>query len=261
MMAYNNPPVFNNQQFQSFQSHDGLPTYPPSLVTDLLTPTSDMPSPREFVDPSQTFISVGYDMPQMHLSQLDTSPTSNYSTGSFSMNHSPAGSRCFTPGYSIKLEPTTPSRNPIPRPILEPLKTSRALRRVQVEGHQRSIKRKMKREDSHSLPPQIKVQKQARKQCAYPGCTSKFQRQEHLKRHEKTHRKDLDPFPCPFCTKVFSRTDNLKSHVKLHIPGDRKPSRTAVHPDAEAYYNEMHRKSRKCAGESRDHNSHVHAMR
>ncbi|PGG96798.1 hypothetical protein AJ79_09443 [Helicocarpus griseus UAMH5409] len=49
--------------------------------------------------------------------------------------------------------------------------------------------------------------------CDEPGCEGKFKRQEHLKRHQKSHTKEK-PYVCwvPDCAKSFSRNDNLKVH-------------------------------------------------
>ncbi|KAI9810746.1 MAG: hypothetical protein M1827_006084 [Pycnora praestabilis] len=56
-----------------------------------------------------------------------------------------------------------------------------------------------------------------------PGCKRRFKRQEHLKRHEKTHRNDK-PYVCPIpkCERAFNRQDNLKAHKTTHKkPGGR----------------------------------------
>ena len=58
--------------------------------------------------------------------------------------------------------------------------------------------------------------------CHYPGCDGAFKRQEHLKRHQKKHAPDENPFKCVVkdCKKVedgFNRTDNLKAHFKTHL--------------------------------------------
>jgi len=52
--------------------------------------------------------------------------------------------------------------------------------------------------------------------CTIATCDMRFKRQEHLRRHERTHT-DERPFLCDVCGKRFSRTDNLKSHRKTHM--------------------------------------------
>lgn len=58
--------------------------------------------------------------------------------------------------------------------------------------------------------------------CHYPGCDGAFKRQEHLKRHQKKHAKDENPFKCVVadCKKMaegFNRTDNLNAHFRTHL--------------------------------------------
>lgn len=52
--------------------------------------------------------------------------------------------------------------------------------------------------------------------CPKPECSMRFKRQEHLRRHERTHTSER-PYSCEICNKKFSRTDNLKSHRKTHM--------------------------------------------
>lgn len=54
--------------------------------------------------------------------------------------------------------------------------------------------------------------------CEHAGCTKRFKRQEHLKRHERTHTQDK-PYGCEVvgCGRWFSRSDNLTQHVKTHL--------------------------------------------
>lgn len=47
-------------------------------------------------------------------------------------------------------------------------------------------------------------------------CSRTFGREEHRKRHERTHSKTR-PFHCSLCTSTFSRKDILRRHVqKVH---------------------------------------------
>ncbi|KAJ5725078.1 uncharacterized protein N7483_006435 [Penicillium malachiteum] len=66
-----------------------------------------------------------------------------------------------------------------------------------------------------NLPPIIK---QVQFKCKEPNCKGRFKRQEHLKRHMKSHSKEK-PHVCwvPGCHRAFSRSDNLNAHyTKTH---------------------------------------------
>jgi len=52
--------------------------------------------------------------------------------------------------------------------------------------------------------------------CSVGACSARFKRQEHLRRHERTHT-DERPFGCNVCGRKFSRTDNLRMHRKTHM--------------------------------------------
>ena len=53
-------------------------------------------------------------------------------------------------------------------------------------------------------------------QCSIGPCDARFKRQEHLRRHERTHTAER-PYPCDVCDRKFSRTDNLRMHRKTHM--------------------------------------------
>lgn len=60
--------------------------------------------------------------------------------------------------------------------------------------------------------------RQVQFRCKIPDCKGKFKRQEHLKRHMKSHSQEK-PHVCwvPGCNRGFSRSDNLNAHyAKTH---------------------------------------------
>ncbi|OJD19627.1 hypothetical protein AJ78_00484 [Emergomyces pasteurianus Ep9510] len=70
--------------------------------------------------------------------------------------------------------------------------------------------RQQRTHDLSSIPPTIPA---PLFKCDAPGCDGRFKRQEHLKRHLKSHTNEK-PHVCwvPDCNKSFSRNDNLKVH-------------------------------------------------
>jgi zinc finger protein BrlA len=258
MMPFYNYPTSTGSIYEQFDSNHGLLGDTPALDLDLYSPTSGMgssPVSMDFVVPSQTTFSDSFDMysPMRHM---------NYAID-FSLGNSPAASvEYFMPSYTdSKSTSTTPSRlSTLRQPIFGPLDTSTALQRVQqgiksenikpdqtARHLRRRIKREgIKREVGRMMSLNIRVQKQARKECHWDGCNGKFQRQEHLKRHEKTHM-STEVFPCQFCGKRFGRSDNLKSHIKLHADPNKKSRRTDYFPGAQRVVEEMTRKQKKAA--------------
>ncbi|KAL3486003.1 hypothetical protein BJX62DRAFT_247153 [Aspergillus germanicus] len=58
--------------------------------------------------------------------------------------------------------------------------------------------------------------------CRFPECTAKYQRKEHLSRHEAQHtrRKVLQ---CPTCSREFGRSDTLRRHIQT-VHGIAEPT-------------------------------------
>ncbi|KAL3480337.1 regulatory protein brlA [Aspergillus californicus] len=86
-----------------------------------------------------------------------------------------------------------------------------------------------------NLPPIIK---QVQFKCKEPGCNGRFKRQEHLKRHMKSHSKDK-PHVCwvPGCHRAFSRSDNLNAHyTKTHSKRGGRNRYVATLDDKSADY-------------------------
>lgn len=266
MMGYNNFSTYVGPTGDSFGNHSRMSLGSQSFDSDLYSPISELGhSPTEnFVVPSQTTFMDTFDMnspmrPVISLQfdiQYDT-PISDYDSG-FEMDNSPNDEiqEYLIPSYNeSKSLSTTPSHPPAFRQqSLESLQTSAVLHVIQEQTQAekqaqavRYIRRQIKKESREDVVSKnIRVNKlpMAKRLCQWPGCDRKFSRQEHLKRHERTHT-NLESFPCIFCAKPFGRTDNLKSHIFLHALPPKKSSRTRHHPDAMEEYESMTRKSRK----------------
>ena len=254
MMGFNNFPSFSNEDLGSFHSNHGLPINTPALETDLPSPVS-----VNFVVPSQTTFSNSFEMHSpVRLLQFN-SPASDFHS-SASLDHSPIGDINFCLQYEdCKSASTTPSRaqpscrsSILRQPISGPAWTSAALQRVQSDSHTVRQKQKRARRDvsrgmkiAHNMG--VRVQPAADKPCLWPGCSRKFKRQEHLKRHEKTHKPGT-PEICPFCNHEFkgSRGDNLKTHVELHDKPNSK--RTPYDERASAWLEAREKERRKKKG-------------
>lgn len=253
MMGYDNFPTYAAPIYEPFEVQNAPMNEPPDLELDTYSPkqTSRSPRPMDFVVPSQTTFAETYDMhSQMGAARpLDmNSPNSDYTTDS--LINSPARSANFSTLSSddSKSFSITPSKSPqFHQRMFEPLQSSSALQRIQTDGHTLKELRKQKarrNSDMVPVPGHIRVQNRAIKKCRWPGCNGKFQRQEHLKRHEKTHT-NSETYMCQFCDKPFGRSDNLKSHTRLHANPSKKSSRTKYFPQARKAYEEMTRKPRK----------------
>ncbi|EAU34209.1 regulatory protein brlA [Aspergillus terreus NIH2624] len=82
----------------------------------------------------------------------------------------------------------------------------------------RKMIRKQSSRQNLSLENLPSIIKQVQFKCKEPGCKGRFKRQEHLKRHMKSHSKEK-PHVCwvPGCHRAFSRSDNLNAHyTKTH---------------------------------------------
>ncbi|RDW88954.1 hypothetical protein BP6252_00986 [Coleophoma cylindrospora] len=240
--SQNSLPVSSSQSF----GHHGLPTTTPPLDLGQYSPTSVLSSSpaTDFVVPSQTtFVDQQFEMSSSPMRPLHfDSPSSEFATspaGPLRYFMSPTSERDHSPSR-------TPSRSAGARQrCFQPLESSTVLHRIQ-NGDARAARKRVKRE--YILPNNLSVQKQAKRHCTWPGCQGRFQRQEHLKRHMKTHENEVK-LPCQFCGKEFGRADNLKSHIKLHMDPTKKSSRTEYFPEARRVYEEMSRKSRKAGSD------------
>ncbi|PIG84019.1 hypothetical protein AARAC_006326 [Aspergillus arachidicola] len=58
--------------------------------------------------------------------------------------------------------------------------------------------------------------------CRFPGCTAKYQRKEHLRRHEAQHTQRW-VLQCPTCAREFNRSDTLRRHIQA-VHGVAEPT-------------------------------------
>ncbi|KAI9829950.1 MAG: hypothetical protein M1819_005922 [Sarea resinae] len=219
------------------------------LESAFTTPTSERHHPSRTVVPSQTCAEpiVGTSQTPGVVSAVATSSAPTATTSSYhsfydrSNTLNPDSPSSSMTGYSLTPSPTrTPSRHP-------------STRSTRPQHHQQHHHQQHHRASLFSNPPSstssttriTKLKKPSRRatqmtrygveaeivgtnkvhKCKWlnpedgSACDKAFQRQEHLKRHEKTHD-GKKPFKClvPGCPKSFSRSDNLKSHNNTHDP-------------------------------------------
>jgi zinc finger protein BrlA len=271
-MLFNNLSEYDSMLPGAINSR-GIPGGAPSLDMDPYSPSASGSSQisADYVVPSQiTFIdALEFQSPiqAVNTMQFDLSydsPTSSNYTQEFLPENSPAGSLTGNMTYFIPQAfqtyksslATSHKTNYFRPPICSGLPNSAVLRHVPIFGPpknpqatvaaiaRRKIKRDVREVRESMLPDNIKIQKEAKQQCDWQGCQSKFQRKEHLRRHERTHLGN-DIFPCLFCAKEFNRCDNLKQHVRIHTQPEKKASRTKYYSEALAVYEGMNSKKKK----------------
>ena len=254
ILGYTNLTSCIDSTYQSFDVQDNIHAQQTGMELDLYSQMSSLGSssfPMSYSLPSQTTFAGIYDMQtSLHEVRPLSVGSSDSNEGHNYLLHAPRERNNFR---SVPAE--TPRSCPAPRlrpsltrrPAFESLQISMDLRHPNADRFGgRQLRRQRLRRGSSALstvPSHIRVQKEAEKKCEWPGCNKKFQRQEHLKRHEKTHV-NPDSFVCQFCGKLFGRSDNLKQHITLHT---RKTPRTEYFAGAQKVHDEMSRKPRRAA--------------
>ncbi|CAG8961158.1 hypothetical protein HYFRA_00002701 [Hymenoscyphus fraxineus] len=268
-----------NGRMNDYISCEGLPSATPSLDMDLCSPNSGSqasPTATDFVVPSQTTFIDAFDihspvraLNSLHFDLHYDSPCSDFGSD-FKLTGSPINNMAGSMNYFVpplykepKSASTTPAKpSCLRQPVFgEGLPTSTALHyvqslqsppRVQDPNNSRLSRRKKNRDSKRDCivagNTGIAIQKCPQFLCVWiqngQQCGKKFQRKEHLRRHERTHNKK-DIFPCPFCPNDrFNRSDNLKQHILIHTKPKSKASRTAYVPEAAAYLRDLESKSK-----------------
>ena len=196
-------PMFNQQERMpnSVSMNNMVPWMPAtdSMAPQTITPSQAFPP----VTPPPSYS----DFPASYSSFQSQTPTTSVRSGSLStpsgldtpMSRISGGSAeyvgdsQFSPAYA----------DGIPRPHRQ---------------HSRRMARRDSSRQALNLESLPSIIKQVQFKCKEPGCKGRFKRQEHLKRHMKSHSKEK-PHVCwvPGCHRAFSRSDNLNAHyTKTH---------------------------------------------
>lgn len=127
--------------------------------------------------------------------------------------------QCATEGYEEEFEMSDEeSQNSSPSPVLSYLQSSRRTKVASSPPETPVRCRRAPRRTETDLLPLVVSSADKPHECPTSGCKRRFRRQEHLRRHERTHTSDR-PFPCDAegCGKKFSRSDNLRAHRRTHM--------------------------------------------
>ncbi|KAJ5901519.1 hypothetical protein N7495_002047 [Penicillium taxi] len=154
-----------------------------------------------------------------------TPPSSSYSEFPTNMhsfkNHTPS-----TPVRSVSLGTPSASGTPVSHmsghgEYLEDFPVSPGFRDGMMRPHRQVSRKSSKKQllrSNLTLENLPRIIETVQFKCKEPGCKGRFKRQEHLKRHMKSHSKEK-PHVCwvPGCHRAFSRSDNLNAHyTKTH---------------------------------------------
>lgn len=263
-------------QYQPLGSHDGLPSQNFNAY-NIMVQIPHYHSMGGFISPRQTTLydnyndqasgtSIGMGLKHEHFeSPLSIyQPDSSYESSSYSSMHSspqssvsPCSSTVSTPSRSSRPSPM----QELPEPVIkfEIPSSSAALQEAQGSTHTNSTRRQLKyarrrkiinAEEFHEQFPQTNLKRSGtrRHACSVPLCDARFERTEHVKRHEATVH-NSPKFACEYCTagheKYFpkGRRDNYKDHLKRHI--NPNTTRTNYNPDAQVELDEMNSKAGK----------------
>lgn len=224
MMSYD----FSYDIYKSPESQGYMSDMPP-LHYDYSSPLAGTPSPS-YVVPTHTFLESMEPSTPTPISKmsLNSSPLS-----SVYGSHGHSGLKYFLTPPQHRPSPCSSSQStysPSPRrmvPSMAVHESSAMLHRIQGSSRVRKTENKGRGINVNIVPG-------GQFRCDFPGCKSEhaFKRQEHLKRHKKTHTAEKD-LQCRFCPKKFQadRSDNYRSHVKLHARY-KKGTRTKYFPEA-----------------------------
>lgn len=201
-------PIFHQQErLSNSMSMKSIPQWTSSAET--ISPQTVIPS-RAFVDAPVT-PPPSYSAFPSPLSSLRTQ------TPTASMRSSPLTTPSRTDSPMTRVSGSTQDYNEENLQISPELQESFKQRPQRRPSTKKTVKKKPSKQ-SMKLEDLPSIFKQVQFRCREPGCKGRFKRQEHLKRHMKSHSNER-PYVCwvPGCHRAFSRCDNLNAHyTKTH---------------------------------------------
>ncbi|KAJ5286588.1 hypothetical protein N7478_002274 [Penicillium angulare] len=203
---FNQPERMSNSVSMSNMLH-WMPSHESLGATQTIAPQQAFPNPHGPVTPPSSSYSEFPTNLQGFKTQSPSTPVRSVSLGTPSGSDTPVSRLSGHNEYHEEF-----SVSPIYRD------SNGIMRSHTHRGPSRKSSKKNLTRSNLSLEHLPAVIKQVQFKCKEPGCKGRFKRQEHLKRHMKSHSKEK-PHVCwvPGCHRAFSRSDNLNAHyTKTH---------------------------------------------
>ncbi|KAL2001807.1 hypothetical protein VTN02DRAFT_1182 [Thermoascus thermophilus] len=198
-----------------FHQHERLPSSMSMNNISQWMPSAETISPQT-ITPSQAFPNAPVTPPPSYSAFPTSVGSLRTHTPTTSMRSSPLATSSVTESPITRVSVGTQEYNDDEMQVCPELQES-LRQRPQRRPSKKTVKKQPSKQ-SVKLENLPSIIKQVQFRCKEPGCKGRFKRQEHLKRHMKSHSKEK-PHVCwvPGCNRGFSRSDNLNAHyTKTH---------------------------------------------
>ncbi|GAD97676.1 C2H2 type conidiation transcription factor BrlA [Paecilomyces variotii No. 5] len=201
-------PIFHQpERLSSSMSMNSIPQWMPSadaISPQTITPSQAFPEAPVTPPPSYSAFPASIHSLRTHTptTPIRSSPMTTASSSGTPMTRVSCGNEYMEDDFNL-----SPG-----------MRESLRQRQLQRRTSKKSVNKKPVPKQSLKLENLPSIIKQVQFRCKEPGCKGRFKRQEHLKRHMKSHSKEK-PHVCwvPGCNRGFSRSDNLNAHyTKTH---------------------------------------------